>query len=70
MKLENLTFIGKDVTFIKSLKSKKAVPILSLDIEGFSTMDNQIKEKIGENSIFVSLDHNPNLKTFLSKVQR
>ena len=68
--MKNLILIGKDMTFIKSFKSKKAVPILSLDEKYFLTMDKQIKDKIGENSIFVCLDHIPKLETFLSKVQK
>ena len=56
--------------FIKSFKSKKAVPILSLDEKKFLTMDEQIKDTIGENSIFISLDYIPKLEKFLSKVQK
>ena len=62
--------IGKEMNFIKSFKSKKAVPIMSLDEEGFLTMDEKTKDKVGKNSIFVCLDHIPNLETFLSKVQK
>ena len=56
--------------FIKSFKSNKAVPILSLDENKFLTMDEQIKDTIGENSIFVCLDYIPKLEKFLSKVQK
>ena len=58
------------MNFIKSFKSKKAVLIMSLDEEGFLTMNERTKDKVGNNNIFVCLDYIPNLETFLSKVQK
>ena len=50
--IKHLMLIGKEMNFIKSFKSKKAVPIMSLDEERFLTMDERTKDKVGNNNIF------------------